>query len=233
MLLNYTRTLAGYTNILVYGSEIQPGCKIIANGTSTDAVITIDFGQDLCTVGKTVSLGEGIILIGNDDIVSFGTPYKDIVFVMSDCDDVITIFKTYSNALSVEVLGHGGDDKIVLGDSNRPLDTIIFANIIIDGGQGSRDVLTIHDEGSKESKAVAMHSMMLTGIHGSGSQTILYSGIESINLLLGSASTQVDISSTENDVSLTIITQGKHSLITQTGGIRLNRIKCSIVIITF
>ena len=203
MLLNYTRTLAGYTNILVYGSEIQPGCKIIANGTSTDAVITIDFGQDLCTVGKTVSLGEGIILIGNDEIVSFGTPYKDIVFVMSDCDDVITIFKTYSNALSVEVLGHGGDDKIVLGDSNRPLDTIIFANIIIDGG-GDTDLLMIHSQ-----SYVQIRSTMISGIQGSEGPIISYFNLDDIDMSLGSSPAQVDVFSTAKEALFTLTTQGK------------------------
>lgn len=201
MLLNYTRTLAGYTNILVYGSEIQPGCKIIANGTSTDAVITIDFGQHSCTIGKTVSLGEGIILIGNDEIVSFGTPYKDIVFVMSDCDDVININKTYSNALSVEVLGHGGDDKIVLGDSNRPLDTIIFANIIIDGG-GDTDLLMIHSQ-----SYVQIRSTMISGIQGSEGPIISY--LDDIDMSLGSSPAQVDVFSTAKEALFTLTTQGK------------------------
>ena len=123
--LSYTRTrnLVGYSNILVYGSEIQPECKIIAEGTSdADAVITVDFGQGSCSSGNSVALSKGSIFIGNHEIISFGESYKDIIFAMSDCDDEVVIAKTYQDASSVEVLAYDGDDRIILGDESRPLD---------------------------------------------------------------------------------------------------------------
>ena len=77
---------------------------------------------------------------------------------MSDCDDEIVIAETYSDALSVEVLGYNGNDRIVLGDKNRPLETIIFANIILDGGEGSRDVLVVNDQGTTTAKPIEVQN---------------------------------------------------------------------------
>lgn len=204
----YNRNLVGYTNILVYGNEVLSGCSIIANGTpDADAVITIDFGQGSCKSGNEVALSEGSIFIDEVKIVTFGTAFKDIIFAMSDCDDVITIAKTYTDTSSVEVLGYGGNDRIILGDSSRPIHNIIFANIIIDGGRGKRDVLRIQDQGSSKSKPVAVRPTTLTGIHGTGSETISYFGIENINLSLGSSAAQVNVYSTAKDLSLTLTTQ--------------------------
>ena len=70
---------------------MQPGCKIIANGTDeANAVITLDFGQGSCTTGKRAALNVGSIFIGKRKIVTFGTPYKDIVFAMSNCNDEVS-----------------------------------------------------------------------------------------------------------------------------------------------
>ena len=102
-----------------------------------------------------------------------------------------------------------GNDRIVLGDSSRPLETLIFANIIVDGGKGNRDVLMIRDQGSSTSKPIAVRPTMLTGIHGSGSETISYFDIENINMALGKAAAQVNVYSTARDASITLTTQCK------------------------
>ena len=210
----FVRTLNGYSNIYIYGSDIQPGCKIIADGTSeADAIITVDFGQGSCTSGRSVALKEGSIFFNKDEVVSFGSSYKDIIFMMSSCHDEVFILQTYRDSSSVEVLGYDGDDMIVLGDENRALDTIIFANVIIDGGRGNNDVLTIRDQASSESKPIAVRPTILTGLHGSGSETISYFGIENINMALGAAAAQVNIYSTAKDASITLTTQCKlHNL---------------------
>jgi hypothetical protein len=204
-------TLNGYTNILIYGNEVQSGCKIFADGTNeVNAVITVDFGQGSCTNGQQVTLFEGSVFIDKHEIISFGKSYKDIVFRMTDCNDMVTVAKTYRDTASVEVLGFGGDDTIVLGDSSNPLDTLLFANIIVDGGRGRRDVLRIQDQGSEASKPIAVRPTILNGIHGSGNETISYFGIENINLALGTAPAQVNVYSTAKDTSLTLTTQGKY-----------------------
>lgn len=76
----------------MYGSEIQAGCKIIADGTDeANAVITIDFGQGVCTTtGKNVALNVGSIFIEKHEIITFGTSFQDIVFAMSNCDDEVS-----------------------------------------------------------------------------------------------------------------------------------------------
>ena len=111
-LLSFARTLNGHSNILIYGSEIQPGCKIIADGTSeADTVITVDFGQGSCTTGQSVALKDGSIFLNKKEVVFFGRAYKDIIFMMSNCDDEVSILQTYSDASSVEVLAYDGNDR--------------------------------------------------------------------------------------------------------------------------
>lgn len=101
------RILNGFSDILVYGSEVQSGCKIIANGSSdSEAVITVDFGQGPCISGSTATLGIGSISInGNDEIVSFATSFKDIIFLMSNCNDEVShsLSKSYSCKISINL----------------------------------------------------------------------------------------------------------------------------------
>jgi hypothetical protein len=194
------RTLNGYSNIFIYASEVQSGCKIIADGTSAaNAAITVDFGQGLCTSGTAVTLDEGSIFIGDAEVVSFGTPYKDIVFIMTECNDMITIAKTYADTSSVEVLGYGGDDIIVIGNAIQALDTGIFGSLIIDGGEGFGDRLLIQDQGSSAAKEITIRPTMLNGIHGSRNQTVSYFSIEQIDMSLGNAAAQVYMFATAKD----------------------------------
>lgn len=166
-----------------------------------NAVITVDFGRS-CSSGKSVALNMGDIFIGRHKIISFSTAYKDIIFVMSDCDDEVHIAETFPDTSSVEVVGNDGDDEIILGDKNRPVETLIFANIIIDGGRGN-DVLAIHDQGSSATKPISVRSTMFEGFH---SKVISYFGIETIDLALGRAAAQVDVYSTAKHTGLTIRT---------------------------
>ena len=83
-LLCFDRTLIGHTDILVYASEIQTGCKIIANGTSTaDSRITIEFGRGSCNIGKNAALNVGSIFIGKREFIKIGRSYKGKA--MCDC----------------------------------------------------------------------------------------------------------------------------------------------------
>ena len=207
--LSHIRTLVGYSNILVYGDEVQSGCKIIADGTNEgDVILTVDFSQGPCTSGYAVSLNEGNIIISGNEIVSFGTPFKDIMFIMSNCNDEVIIAKTFTDVTSVEVLGNGGDDNIVIGDADQALDINVHGNIIIDSGAGSGDVLSILDQSSLVSKTIEVRPSKLSGIHGSKNETISYFATENINISLGNIDTRVRVRATVKDASLSIDTQG-------------------------
>jgi hypothetical protein len=125
---------------------------------------------------------------------------------MTDCDDEVVIAQTYPNASSIKVFGYSGDDKIVLGEGRTPIDKLIFANITVDGGYG-KDALQIRDESSLVNKSVAVYSTALNGII--GNETISFTGIESIGLLLGDGNMQVDVLSTAQRTGLKVKTQGK------------------------
>lgn len=199
----------GYTNILVYGSQVLSGCKVRAAGSSeAPSIITIDFEQGPCTSGHSVTLNEGSIVINGNEIVVFGAPYKNIIFMMSKCDDTISISNTYSDALSIEILGNGGNDSIQLTQVGAAFDRSIFGNIIIDGGDGSDD-LWIHDESSLVSKHVEVHSTLISGIHASSSHNIAYFGIENMDISLGTAYNNVTVLSTPEGASLKVTTQGE------------------------
>ena len=208
--LSSIRTLDGHTNILIYGSEVLSGCKINAAGKDeSDAIITVDFGQGTCTSGHSITLNEGSIEIDGNEIVSFGSPFKDIAFMMSNCNDQVYITKTYSDLSSVEVIGYDGNDSIELGSITNAIDTSIFGNVIIDGG-GGIDVLKIHDQNSSSTKAgIAVRPTSISGIHGSGSENIAYFAVENIDMSLGTVSADVSVESTAKNASLTLTTQGK------------------------
>lgn len=199
-------TIKGHTNMLIYGSEVQSGCKIIADGTDiANTTLTIDFGQGSCSGGHLISLNEGSIFIGDQEVVQFGSPFKDIIFVMSDCNDEVSILKTYSDALSIEVLGNGGNDIINIGDLNQPFDTNVFGNIILDGGAGS-DALNIQDQTLSVSKPVEVRSTIIFGLH-STQQSVAYFDIENIDINLGTVSAQVDVLSLSHGTSVNLTTQ--------------------------
>ena len=217
--LLYLRTLIGHSNILVYGSEVKPGCKIIADGSNEDAVMTVDFGQGSCESGKTASLNEGSIFINGIEIVSFGSVFKDVIFLMTECNDEVSIVKTYTDASSIEVLGYGGDDDITVGavhPAAPSLDLEIFANLIIDGGAGGADELIIRDLGSSASKSIGVYPTMLTDIIGGTNGTISYFAVENIDMLLGTTDTDVRVYFTPRDTSLSITTQGEYKKMTCT-----------------
>lgn len=170
------------------------------------AAITVDFGQGPCLSGKTVDLSEGrIFTVGYEEAIQFGSQYSEVLLKMTDCDDEVVIAQTYPNASSIKVFGYSGDDKIVLGEGRTPIDKLFFANITVDGGYG-KDALQIRDESSLVNKSVAVYSTALNGII--GNETISFTGIESIDLLLGDGNMQVDVLSTAQRTGLKVKTQG-------------------------
>ena len=212
-------TLDGYTNILINGNEVRSGCKIIADGSSAaDSTITVDFGQNSCTAGHSVSLGEGSIVIDGIEIIAFGTNFKNIVIALSNCDDEVSVAsKLYSDTSSVEILGYGGNDNIELGDGSEPLEAILFGNIIIDGGEGE-DVLNINDSISSALKSVEVRSTVLNGLHADNSNTISYFGFENVDVMLGSSNANVTVLSTARGALLNLTTQNTDDSFTAANG---------------
>ena len=158
-----------------------------------------------------VALREGeIFTVGYDDAFTFEPNYKNVIIKTSDCDDRITIAKTYPDASSLKVFGYGGNDRVIVGDGSHPLDTLIFANVTFDGGLGT-DILKIHDEGSLVNKSVTMNYPTVTGVIGNGT-IFSYHDFEDVRLLLGNANMDVDVVSVGQDASLTLSTQGKPRL---------------------
>jgi hypothetical protein len=84
---------------------------------SANAILTIDFGEESCTSGHTVTLNKNKVVINGNEIMTFGTPFKDIIFAMSNCNDQVKMTKTYSDtSSSIEIIGYEWNDIIELGD---------------------------------------------------------------------------------------------------------------------
>ena len=236
-------TIEGHTNLLIYGSEVRSGCKIIAEGTDiANATIRVDFGQGSCSGGHSISLNEGSISIDDREVVQFGSPFKDITLTMTDCDDLVSVVKTYPDTSSIEVIGNNGHDIINIGDSSEPFDTNIFGNIILDGGGGS-DALDISDQTSSTSKQVEVRSSIIFGIH-ANQQSVSYFDIENgkflfliftvviqlfseefhlfaeieVDIKLGTVSTMLSVLSLANGTSVNLTTQDADDSITVANG---------------
>ena len=202
------RTLVGHTDIYVWGSEIQSGCNIIADGAEeSDAIITVDFGQGTCDSGKTVSLDGRTISIDGSEAINFGAPFKNIIFVMTDCNDEVTISSTSSDAISIEVIGNDGDDKVILGQGEPALETNIFTDLVLDGGAGDADELVINDSGSSASKSIRIFPTMITDVLGGFNTTISYFSFENIDMLLGSSDADVAVDFMPRSTSLSMTSQ--------------------------
>ena len=210
-------SVAGFNTVgadtIIYFATENIDVKISDNRyNDTNAAMVVDFGQGPCTSGNVVSLRDGSIFIAGEEFLQVGTNYKEFIFEMTDCDDEVDIMKTYTDTSLVKILGFNGNDRIYLGDESKPFHTVIFSNIIVDGGHGSADLLTIHDEASSTTKPIEVDLVKIVGFH--GNKTIFYSSIN-INMLVGTADAQVNVNSTAAHTSLTLITQGTNNSLTR------------------
>jgi hypothetical protein len=200
---------------MIHGNGLGPNCKIIAQEPSNlDALMTIDLRAGICsTTGHEVTLHDGHIFISGNEVVVFGSVYKDIRIIMGDCNDKVFITKTHNDASSIEIIGAGGNDTIELGIEGEALESLVFSNIIIDGGTGTENVLTIHDSGSSTLKPrIEVRPTLIKGILGSTSKTVSYFNMDALNIYLGTASANVTVFSTARDSLFTLVTQGEISL---------------------
>ena len=202
--------IVGHTNIEVKGREISSDCDINVPGTtSVDATLVVDFGIDLenCSNGYSVTLDEGVLIVQGARI-EFGRPFKIIDLIMSPCDDIVHIKKTYDDTIDVFITGGGGNDKIELGEVNTVFEDLIHSNIVINARkEGSNYEIDVHDESSSDSKVVEVVPNGIIGFHEFNNKTIAYPpfGIDNVTLRLGE-NTDLNIENTANDVSLIIKT---------------------------
>ena len=104
-------TLTGSTDLTIKGREAKLGCLVNAPGDISDAVLTIDFDlEKSCSSGFEVVVDEDEISIGSRNsmaipVVVFGHKFRDIVIIMSPCDDLVKIRQTYEDAAYIEIVG--------------------------------------------------------------------------------------------------------------------------------
>ena len=227
--------IVGHTDSIIQANEIAAGCKVEAHGLDeTNAVLTIDFGlEEPCTRGYKIELEESNIKIDDRDVVTFGRPFKDILFIMSNCSDFIHIAHTFNDTSSLEILGggkkrereskeyciclldtltlilcvpSGGDDEIILGVDTAGFESQIFPEFILDAGEGE-DTLTIDDSASEEAKIIEVRPTSVDGgFHGAANanKTIFYVGFEVMELFLGTQSDDLTVVSTSEDLLLNV-----------------------------
>ncbi len=203
--------------MLIYGSEIQAGCRIHALGSEeARATLTIDFGTDSCDTERRLSVTDGIITFGytgEEAIISFGQAFQDVTFVLSNCGDYISVVKTYSDASSIEIVGAAGNDTIVLGNDYTGFEASIFANIIVDGKDGD-DVLVIKDGASSVLKAnIDIRSSVITGIHEDPQKRIDHFSVDEYSISLGSTPANLTVLLRGVDKTLNITTQDSKDVI--------------------
>ena len=90
-------------------------CLIDVPGTNqADATLFVDFEiEKSCTSGYTVELDEDKLIIGDGGAeVHFGSPFKNIEFSMSPCDDILKITKTRDSADSISIESGNGNGEL-------------------------------------------------------------------------------------------------------------------------
>ena len=194
----------GHTNIEVMGREIRSGCTIDVQGTAiSDANFVVNF-EGLCQDGYSVTLNEDVLSIGSATI-TFGRPFKIIELIMSPCNDIVNIIKTYDDTEEVIIIGGSGSDVIELGKVNTKFEDQIHSDIIIESEPGSHYDIIVNDEGSNESKTIDVRPNGLTGFHEFNNRTIAYPpfGVNEATLRIGEG-TMINVVNTAEDVALRI-----------------------------
>ena len=214
---NSNTILEGFSNLVVQANLIQSGCSIKADGTMSDATLTIDFGYEsnaACVNGFEVILTQGMALIKRNDAtieIQIGASFRDILIKMSNCDDIVSVEETFANAASVEISGGGGNDKVYVGSSSSAFDQIIHANIVAHGNSGDSDELIIIDSASSKEKSTVLRAKKLTGLHAPIAnsdvlKSIDFDGFNKLDISLPNATNNLEVKSTETDTSTIIRT---------------------------
>lgn len=107
--------ITGHTDLDIRGNKIGSGCLVDVPGIDTEpAALIVDFGvgDKSCMDSQpySVELEEGIMRInGDQDTIVFGKAFKNIFIIMSPCDDVVRIKKTYDDTAVVSIVGGAGN----------------------------------------------------------------------------------------------------------------------------
>ena len=207
--------LVGHTNMEIRGDQIKPGCDIAALGNQTDSILTVDFGLETigenCAQGYEIEVDEGQMVI-NGATLTYGSPFKDIILIMSACNDIVHIKKTFKDSSLIDINTGGGNDTIIIGVENTGFEDQISSNLVVDAGNGM-DYLLIYDEGS-EPKDIDVKFNLLRGLDGADYRNstnftdIFYFNVEQFSMNLGTSDNVVHVSSTGQDSTVNITSQG-------------------------
>lgn len=219
-------TLHGDAAVNIMGSQLGPKCMVEAHGGKQESLLVVDLTSSVC-VNRNVTLAllgssepRGIVRINEVLRVMFdSTVYTDIVIDdrTVDCNNHIHVSETSRFVKSIEINTFGGSDTIVIGSRDQPYEDVIHAAIIIDGGDGPRDNIVVHD-GSTKPKNQTLSATSIAGIQEIG--TFFYKGIESMDFNLGQF-VKMEVTATLDAFELTIRYSNSNSnkiLSTSTGG---------------
>jgi hypothetical protein len=209
--------LHGDTSLIIMGSQLEPGCQVVAHGSELDSELRIDLA-----LAASQTCAENSVLVDLDDAdtneprgrvfldgvekVRFNSMlYNDIlIYGRMDCHDNIHVMQTSETVKSVDIQTFSGDDTIVIGKKGFPYESFIHADIIIDSGDGLRDTIIVYD-GSSNTKNQKVSFSSIEGIQfGSNeNRTFTYTNTEFMDLTLGEV-VDVDVIATETRFDLTI-----------------------------
>jgi hypothetical protein len=207
--------LHGDTSLTIMGSQLGPGCVVVAYGGALDTELRVDLelaaGQSCVTNSVVIELDDGdeprgrVFLGGNEKVRFNSLVYNDIVIDgRNECQDFIRVNQTSNTVKSVAITTYGGDDTIVIGTESNPYENFIHADIIIDAGDGFGDTIIVYDGSIKiKNQIVSMTSIAGIQIGSNENRTFTYKNTEFLDLTLGEV-VDVNVTSTETGVNLTI-----------------------------
>ncbi|CAB9505197.1 Kringle domain [Seminavis robusta] len=204
---NHPYTLDGHTNLVIDAANIQSGCSVVATGGQNEASVLIDFGTSTsCPDGKnslTVSTSGDSTTIdlyrasdGLTKSFSFGPAFQIFEFLMSECDDTVTLDSTLSTTLSVKINGRSGDDTVTVGDANNGVNLIYGDLDVIGGPSVSGDTLIIIDTPASSGKVETISSKFLDGFLLGENQTFEYNTFEVLDVSLSDTANDLTVTST-------------------------------------
>jgi autotransporter-associated beta strand protein len=189
---------AGDNITLALGTTIQAAGSVdisadLAGDPGVGANVLID-GQILASLTLTITTGE------DDDLVD----YHDLragsiaaIIRTSGGNDTVHIIGTPATGTLLIETG-AGDDSIALGSNTGSLDPVTLA-MSIDAG-GGLDTLSLDDSGDASSNAYELTATTLDR-NATGLPLIVYTGLETLNLLAGAGDDTLTILSTPAEMT--------------------------------
>ena len=165
-----------------------------------------DFGLELvdCGTGYSVKIVEGSVYFGNEPnpTVTFDKSFRNIIIMMSPCDDTVIVQETFDNSESIGILTGKGDDLIEIGTLNSAFDTEIGAPVVVDAGYGTDKLIIYDDNSAVITKKQEVLPTLVRGIHDNENHTVSYFHVEEMEIYLSQC--DVEVRSTAKDSLLTV-----------------------------